>query len=376
MRAQLGDGAEPDRPMRELGLDRSVRVKRVGHAVDDAGFQDRGCTRLVGRRGLGAPLLNRRSMLRLSFDLVEPGRWGSAACVPSRASIGGPERIEILRLGLRLRADGPASSGTGNRAGTPSMPPPRHRRRGLRRRLSVQARAPRCFAGAAAAPDDAPHHWATAAPLRGRQPPTDRLLAAPFAECSNAAARWRRPTPRPPTVRPDRARVVGPPAPGLRASPAGAAGNSWRRPETGRHRRSRGGDCGSRGSDSGSCRRHCLRYRLLGLGRARGRPCGDPRSEPFRDPAKLGHHRRKSDQDQAARERRGARDDERGAEGELIDRNAESDRGDARRGNHDAQHQQDHRHTPTPQPDRRKEQQARCYGYQRILTPFRSNRNN
>ena len=50
-------------------------------------------------------------LLRLSFDLVEPGLGlGLGGCVPFLASIGGPERIEILRLGLwrgtgRLRAE-------------------------------------------------------------------------------------------------------------------------------------------------------------------------------------------------------------------------------------------------------------------------------
>ena len=36
MRAQFGDRAELDRSVRQLGLDRSIRIKRVGHAVDDA----------------------------------------------------------------------------------------------------------------------------------------------------------------------------------------------------------------------------------------------------------------------------------------------------------------------------------------------------
>ena len=40
MSAQFGDRAEPDRPLRQLRLDRSIRVKRVGHAIDDAGFED------------------------------------------------------------------------------------------------------------------------------------------------------------------------------------------------------------------------------------------------------------------------------------------------------------------------------------------------
>src|SRR3979490_2831267 len=47
VRAQLGDRAEPHRSMRKLGLDRSVGVKRVGHALDDPGLQDRSRLRLL-----------------------------------------------------------------------------------------------------------------------------------------------------------------------------------------------------------------------------------------------------------------------------------------------------------------------------------------
>ena len=46
MRAQLGNRAEPDGAMRQLGFDRAIRIKRVGHAVDDPGFQDRGAALL------------------------------------------------------------------------------------------------------------------------------------------------------------------------------------------------------------------------------------------------------------------------------------------------------------------------------------------
>src|SRR5262249_50072018 len=42
VRAQLGDRAEPDGSVRQRSFDRAVGVERVGHAVDDAGFQDRG----------------------------------------------------------------------------------------------------------------------------------------------------------------------------------------------------------------------------------------------------------------------------------------------------------------------------------------------
>src|SRR5215469_10126737 len=47
MRPQLGDRAEAHRPLRQLRLDRSVGVERIGHAVDHAGFEDGGLARLL-----------------------------------------------------------------------------------------------------------------------------------------------------------------------------------------------------------------------------------------------------------------------------------------------------------------------------------------
>src|SRR5262249_56173321 len=46
MRAQFGDRAELDRSVRQLGLDRSIRIKRIGHAVDDPGLENGGRPRL------------------------------------------------------------------------------------------------------------------------------------------------------------------------------------------------------------------------------------------------------------------------------------------------------------------------------------------
>src|SRR5262245_49585711 len=39
--AQLGDRAEADRAVRELCLDRTVGIERVGHPIDHARFDDR-----------------------------------------------------------------------------------------------------------------------------------------------------------------------------------------------------------------------------------------------------------------------------------------------------------------------------------------------
>src|SRR5262245_14029705 len=68
MRAQLGDRSEPDRPVRELGLDRAVRVKRIRHAVDDAGLEDRGCAaRPFDRRGLRRAIWHGYGLLHRAF---------------------------------------------------------------------------------------------------------------------------------------------------------------------------------------------------------------------------------------------------------------------------------------------------------------------
>ena len=45
--AQFGDRAEPQNALRQLRLDRTVRIKRVSHAVDNAGLEDRDRRRRV-----------------------------------------------------------------------------------------------------------------------------------------------------------------------------------------------------------------------------------------------------------------------------------------------------------------------------------------
>ena len=69
VRAQRIDGGELHHALRQLGFDRAVGIERVGHAVDDAGFQDR-------RPPLGGGL-RRVSGMRLSAaGLVSRGRAG------------------------------------------------------------------------------------------------------------------------------------------------------------------------------------------------------------------------------------------------------------------------------------------------------------
>src|SRR5215813_13498244 len=71
---------------------------------------------------------------------------------------------------------------------------------------------------------------------------------------------------------------------------------------------------------------------------------GNSRAHRLAQAAELRHHRRKADEDQTSGQGTDARDDERGAEGELIDWNAESDGGNTHRGNHDPQQGQQYRH--------------------------------
>ena len=79
------------------------------------------------------------------------------------------------------------------------------------------------------------------------------------------------------------------------------------------------------GERDGSSLREFLR---VGGTRRRSSDLG-PRAHRLAETAQLGHHSRKSDQDQAAGEGADTRDNERRAQRELIDGNAESDRGDA-----------------------------------------------
>ena len=87
---------------------------------------------------------------------------------------------------------------------------------------------------------------------------------------------------------------------------------------------------GERGGSSGRLREF---VRVGGTRRSGDRP----RAYCLAETAQLGHHSRKSDQNQTAGEGADTRDDERRAQRELIDGNAESDRGDTCRCNRDAQ---------------------------------------
>src|SRR5215475_13852116 len=68
MRAQLCNRAELHRSVRQLGLDRSVSVKRIGHAIDDAGFENCVGLRLFERRGLWPLIFGGYHMLRLGLS--------------------------------------------------------------------------------------------------------------------------------------------------------------------------------------------------------------------------------------------------------------------------------------------------------------------
>src|SRR5262249_35544011 len=69
MRAQFCNRAELHRSVRQLGLDRSVSIKRVGHAIDHAGFENCVALRLFERCGLWRVIFGGYAMLRLGrFD--------------------------------------------------------------------------------------------------------------------------------------------------------------------------------------------------------------------------------------------------------------------------------------------------------------------
>ena len=73
------------------------------------------------------------------------------------------------------------------------------------------------------------------------------------------------------------------------------------------------------------------------LDRTTGRANDKPRTYRFAQTAKLSHHSRKADQDQAPGQRADARHNERRAQRELVDGNTESNCGDARCSDRDAQ---------------------------------------
>src|SRR5215470_1516676 len=64
MRAQFCNRAELHRSVRQLGLDRSVSIKRVGHAIDHAGFENCVALRLFERCGLWRVIFGGYVMLR------------------------------------------------------------------------------------------------------------------------------------------------------------------------------------------------------------------------------------------------------------------------------------------------------------------------
>jgi hypothetical protein len=81
-------------------------------------------------------------------------------------------------------------------------------------------------------------------------------------------------------------------------------------------------------------------------------------AKPIREARELSHDRRKPNENEAARKRRRATGDQCCAEGELIERNAESDRNHAGCRHHDTQYQQEYRHYATPPPDKQAQQLA------------------
>jgi hypothetical protein len=109
------------------------------------------------------------------------------------------------------------------------------------------------------------------------------------------------------------------------------------------------GPLGDRGNRRRRARARDGRRHWLGRFRWPRRRSGDrAHLQRIRHASELTDHGREADQDQPSGQRRRACDEERGAEGELIDWNAKSDRGEAYRRDHDTQHRQDHGHTHVP----------------------------
>ncbi|HEY4405728.1 MAG TPA: hypothetical protein VGN55_13865 [Xanthobacteraceae bacterium] len=92
------------------------------------------------------------------------------------------------------------------------------------------------------------------------------------------------------------------------------------------------------------------RGRLLSGLRLEHRAGGNARPQRIGDLGQLVDRRSQAEQDRARRDRDRPGDNHRIAKVEFVDRNPETDRGDARPGEQETQYKQDHRHTGTPGP--------------------------
>src|SRR5260370_4160399 len=102
VRAQLCVRAGLDRSVRQLGLDRSISVKRVGHAIDDAGFENCVGVRLFERRALRPGIFGAYDMLWLGLARLDSrGRFAFEAF--AGAGFRRPYGIEVLAPGRRTR---------------------------------------------------------------------------------------------------------------------------------------------------------------------------------------------------------------------------------------------------------------------------------
>src|SRR5262249_30259740 len=77
--------------------------KRIGHTIDDAGFEDRGCAAwLFERRGLRPAILHGCSLVRLALaHFACRRRFGFGTL--GGTGVRRPDRIEVLALGYRTR---------------------------------------------------------------------------------------------------------------------------------------------------------------------------------------------------------------------------------------------------------------------------------
>ena len=101
MRAQLGNRTEANGSLGKLGLDRSVRIKRVRHAINDTRFEDRRRACLYRRRRLGHHVLN---LCNAFLHPLGGFRERLAIGVSARARVRRPERLEVaVWLGRRTQ---------------------------------------------------------------------------------------------------------------------------------------------------------------------------------------------------------------------------------------------------------------------------------
>src|SRR5262249_13827940 len=179
MRAQFCNRAELHRSVRQLGLDRSVSIKRVGHAIDHAGFENCVALRLFQRCGLWPVYFRGHFLRRLCHAPAGTLRLKIRFRNVCRRGFPKPIRRQSSRAET---PDAQASTGTRNQPARPSKLRPPRRPHDLLTKPPVRVAQLRTCA--ADASEDARRRWERAS-LPPRQ---QRSKARP-----SAIALWPRP---------------------------------------------------------------------------------------------------------------------------------------------------------------------------------------